>query len=87
MNAEELYQKLDNDFEVEKLTDDWKEMDFNEYISENFKKRYMGLVLDNSREIKKVYTAVFPEEKILNRILDLGEKDILLFKPKYRNID
>ncbi len=79
MNAEELYQKLDKDFEVEKLTDDWKEMDFNECISENFKKRYMGLVLDNSKEIKKVYTAVFPEEKILNKIFDSGRKDVLLF--------
>ena len=29
-------------------------MDFNEFISENFKKRKMGLVLDNSKEIIKV---------------------------------
>lgn len=79
MNAQKLYQKLDQDFELENLTDDWKEMDFNEYISENFKKRYMGLVLDNSKEVNKVYTAVFPDEKILNKLLDSGEKDILLF--------
>ncbi len=79
MIAQKLYQKLDQDFELDKLTDDWKEMDFNEYISENFKKRYMGLVLDNSEKINKVYTAVFPDEKVLNNILDSGEKDILLF--------
>lgn len=79
MNAQKLYQKLDRDFELEKLRDDWKEMDFNEYISENFKKRYMGLVLDNSEEISKVYTAVFPDDKILNKILNSCEKDILLF--------
>ena len=79
MISQELYLKLNKDFEVEKLTDDWKKMDFNEYISENFKKRYMGLVLDNSKEVNKVYTAVFPEEKILNKILDSGEKDVLLF--------
>jgi len=79
MNVQKLYQKLDKDFELEKLTDDWKEMDFNDYVSENFKKRYMGLVLDNSREVNKVYTAVFPDKKILGRILSSGEKDVLLF--------
>jgi putative NIF3 family GTP cyclohydrolase 1 type 2 len=79
MIALKLYQKLDQDFELDKLTDDWKEMDFNEYITENFKKRYMGLVADNSEEINKVYTAVFPDEKILGKILESGEKDILLF--------
>lgn len=78
MNAQKLYQKLDQDFEMENLTDDWKEMDFSEYITENFKKRYMGLVLDNSKEINKVYTAVFPDVKILNGLIDFGEKDILL---------
>lgn len=79
MNAQKLYQKLDQGFELDKLTDDWKEMDLNEYITENFKKRYMGLVADNSKEISKVYTAVFPDEKILGKILESGEKDILLF--------
>ncbi len=79
MNVQKLYQKLDQDFELERLKDDWKEMDFNEYISENFKKRYMGLVLDNSEEIFKVYTAVFPSDEVLQKILNFKEKDILLF--------
>lgn len=79
MDAQELYQKLDQDFELDRLTDDWKEMEFNEYITENFKKRYMGLMLDNSAEISKVYTAVFPDEKILDKIINSGEKDVLLF--------
>ncbi len=78
MNAQKLYQKLDQDFELDKLTDSWKEMDFSEYVTENFKRRYMGLVLDNSKEINKIYTAVFPDEKILNKLLDSGEKDVLL---------
>jgi len=79
MNARKLYQKLDQDFELENLTDDWKEMDFNEYITDNFKKHYMGLVSDNSKEVNRVYTAVFPDKKILDKLLDSGEKDILLF--------
>lgn len=79
MNAQKLYQKLDLDFELDKMTDDWKEMEFNEYITENFKKRYMGLLADNAKEVNKVYTAVFPEDKVLNKIISSGEKDILLF--------
>jgi len=79
MDAQKLYQKLDQDFELEKLVDDWKEMDFNEYVTENFQKRYMGLVLDNSEVINKAYTAVFPDLKILNKLLESGEEDVLLF--------
>ncbi len=30
MNAQKLYQKLDQDFELEKVIDDWKAMDFND---------------------------------------------------------
>lgn len=79
MNAKELYQKLDKDFDLEHCKDDWNQMDFNEYISDNFKQRYMGLVLDNSEEIRKVCTAVFPSDKVINGILESGEKDVLLF--------
>lgn len=79
MNAQKLYKKLDEDFELDKMTDDWKGMEFNEYITDNFKKCYMGLMSDNTEEVNKVYTAVFPDEKILNKILESGEKDILLF--------
>lgn len=79
MNAKELYQKLETDFELANCRDDWKEMDFNEFVTENFKGRQMGLVLDNTEEIKKVYTAVFPSDKVLQEILATSEKNILLF--------
>ncbi|MBN2052576.1 Nif3-like dinuclear metal center hexameric protein [Candidatus Woesearchaeota archaeon] len=39
----------------------------------------MGLVCDNSAEIGKVYTAVFPSDDVLKKILKSGEKDALLF--------
>lgn len=78
MNAKELYKKLDHDFELDLCKDDWR-MDFNEYISDNFKKRHMGVLLDNSKEIKTVYTAVFPSDKVLKEILESGENNILLF--------
>ena len=79
MNSKKLFTKLDSDFELEKCYDDWSDMDFNEFISDNFKKRYMGLLLDNSNKIKQVYTAVFPSDSILNKILELNSRNTLLF--------
>jgi putative NIF3 family GTP cyclohydrolase 1 type 2 len=79
MNARELYKKLDTDFELDNFTDSWPGFDLGEYMAENFKKRQMGLVLDNSENINKAYTAVFPSDAIIQKILDSGEQDILLF--------
>jgi putative NIF3 family GTP cyclohydrolase 1 type 2 len=78
MKAKKLYKRLDSDFELEKCKDDWEDMDYNEYISENFKKRYMGILLDNSQDIETVYTAVFPSDRVLQRIINLGKENILL---------
>ncbi|HDZ19019.1 MAG TPA: hypothetical protein ENH75_12040, partial [archaeon] len=79
MRAEKLYIQLDIDFELDSCKDDWAAMDYNEFISENFKNRYMGILLDNSVEIDSVYTAVFPSNKVLNEILELNKENILLF--------
>lgn len=79
MNAQELYKKLDTDFEIEDLKDDWDGIDLGDFINPEFLKKWMGLVLDNSQEIEKVYTAVFPSDKVINEILDSGEKNVLLF--------
>ncbi len=73
MKAIELYKKLDTDFELDDCKDDWSHMDFNEYISDNFKKCYMGLLLDNTEEINSVYTAVFPSDLVLNKIIEFCE--------------
>jgi putative NIF3 family GTP cyclohydrolase 1 type 2 len=78
MNANELYQKLEIDFELDKCSDDWGRIDLGEYVTENFKHRYMGLVLDNAEKIEKVYTAVFPSDLVLKYILDKGEKNVLI---------
>jgi putative NIF3 family GTP cyclohydrolase 1 type 2 len=79
MNAKKLFERLDSDFELDKCRDDWKGIESNEYISDNFKQRYMGILLDNSQEIESVYTAVFPSDEVLNKILDSGKENILLF--------
>lgn len=78
MNAYELYNLIDNDFELNSCVDYW-EMKFSEYIADDFKNKSMGLVLDNTCTINKVYTAVFPTYAILDKLLHSGEKDILLF--------
>ncbi|NVM38082.1 MAG: Nif3-like dinuclear metal center hexameric protein, partial [Candidatus Lokiarchaeota archaeon] len=78
MKAKDLYKKLDRDFELDRCKDDWSQMDFNEYISDNFKKCYMGLLVDNTKEINSVYTAVFPSNLIIDKILEKKQKNILL---------
>jgi putative NIF3 family GTP cyclohydrolase 1 type 2 len=80
MKAKKLYESLDKEFEIDKLNEDeWSFLDLGDYITESFKKTYKGLVLDNSKEIQKVYSAVFPSEHVLDHILSTGERDVLLF--------
>ena len=80
MNANKLYQKLNNDFKINDCRDDWSSIDFNaDFVTENFRKRYMGVLADNADEIQKIYAAVFPSEKVMEEILRRKEKNILLF--------
>ncbi|MBU3934989.1 Nif3-like dinuclear metal center hexameric protein [Patescibacteria group bacterium] len=81
MKTEKLYEQLEKDFINPLLSDDWAshmESVF-EFISDNFKKRSMGLVCDNSQEINKVYAAVFPSDEVMQSILNKNETDIMLF--------
>lgn len=87
MEAKKLYHKLDSDFELDLCKDDWKWMDFNDYISDNFKTRHMGILLDNSEEINSVYTAVFPSDRILSEILESRKENILLITHHPMNWD
>ncbi len=80
MLAKNLYEKLEKDFILRRgLSDDWTFIKTNKYLSNNFKERSMGLVYDFSKDLKKVYTAVFPEEKVLKKIIAKKETDLLLF--------
>lgn len=79
MKAKTLYSKLDSDFDVEELKDDWSFMNFNEFIVPEFKKRYIGLVLDNTDIVRKVYTATMPDLDILEKLVQTNQTDILLF--------
>lgn len=66
MKATQLYQHLEKDFITPEMSDEWAQyMDsVADFLSENFKKRSMGLVCDFATEINKVYTAVFHQEKL-----------------------
>lgn len=81
MKTIQLYQQLEKDFITPEMSDEWAEHmnSVADFISENFKKRSMGLVCDFATEISKVYTAVFPSKDVLRRILDDGIQDAMLF--------
>jgi putative NIF3 family GTP cyclohydrolase 1 type 2 len=79
MKAKELYAKLAEDFEIERLKDDWSFMTFNKYIDPEFRKRYIGLVLDNTDTVNKVYTATMPDLDVIEKLLETNETDVLFF--------
>ncbi|MHA2301446.1 MAG: Nif3-like dinuclear metal center hexameric protein, partial [Candidatus Thorarchaeota archaeon] len=80
MKAEKLYKSLKDEFEYDKYErEEWGFSDDDDYVTESFKKTGKGVVLDNTEEIQKVYTAVFPSEHVLDQLLSSGERNILLF--------
>ena len=82
MKAADLYEQMEKDFVKPDMVEDWycHEMAVNaEFISENFKRRSMGLLCNFADEITKVYTAVFPSDRVLKKILDDGTTDAMIF--------
>ncbi|MFH1561608.1 MAG: Nif3-like dinuclear metal center hexameric protein [Patescibacteria group bacterium] len=81
MKAIQLYQQLEKDFVTPKMSDDWAEyMDtVADFLCDNFKKRSMGLVCDFTNKIEKVYTAVFPTKEVMQKILNDGVQNAMLF--------
>lgn len=81
MKAIKLYKILEKDFIKPGLSDDWARYmgPISDFLSENFKKRSMGLVCDFAQEINKVYTAVFPSEKVMQYILNMRDTNAMLF--------
>ena len=81
MKATELYAKLEKDFIKPGLSDEWAEHmeEVKDFLSDNFVKRSMGLVCDNSQQINRVYTAVFPTDEVMKYILSQKIEDAMLF--------
>lgn len=81
MKAPQLYARLEKDFIIPGLSDEWAKFmgPVQDFLSDNFKKRSMGLVCDFTQEINKVYTAVFPSKRVMKEIGSRNETDIMLF--------
>ena len=81
MHAPDVYMRLEKDFVSKSMSDDWAQYmgEIAEYLSPNFAERSMGLVCDFAKTICKVYTAVFPSEGVMNKILEDGAADAMLF--------
>jgi len=82
MEAAKLYAQLERDFIKPGLIDDWAShmTAIADFLSDNFKQRSMGLVCDFAPNIiKKVYCAVFPSDKVLEKVLADGVSDSMIF--------
>lgn len=81
MKAINLYEQLEKDFITAEMVDEWSKYmeEVNEFLCDNFKKRSMGLVCDFTKEVNKVFTAVFPTKEVMEAILATGIKDAMLF--------
>jgi len=81
MKASELYQRLDRDFVLPGMTDEWIRYmaPIQDLLTESFKQSSIGLVCDFASEIKQVRTAVFPTDSVLESLLDEGIRDSLLY--------
>jgi len=81
MKAKKLYAKLEKDFIKPELSDDWFQYmdEVKDFLSDNFKKRSMGLVCDFTDQVDRVYTAVFPTKQVMQKILNNGVENAMLF--------
>lgn len=79
MLSKKLFRQLETDFDLITAKDHWSILDLGDYLNEEYKIKQNGLLLDNTKVINKVYTSVFPEEKVLNHLLKLKQQNLLLF--------
>lgn len=81
MKAEKVYSILRSDFILDRISDDWEDeiRPIRELVTDKYRKEYMGLVCDFTSKIEKVYTAVFPSDKVMKNILDRGTSNAMLF--------
>ncbi len=81
MIANKIYQNLEKDFIQLGMSDNWTQyMDsVADFLCDNFKARSMGLVCDFATEINHIYSAVFPSNNVMQKILDDGAYSAMLF--------
>jgi len=79
MDSSELFAKIEEDFDLDKARDEWGALDLGGYLAPGYRERWNGLFLDNTRVVEGVYTAVFPDERVLENILLGNKRRALLF--------
>ncbi|MFT4261629.1 MAG: Nif3-like dinuclear metal center hexameric protein [Candidatus Woesearchaeota archaeon] len=70
MELKKLVDILENDFIKPNYTDVWDyfTQEVEENLTDNFKKRKMGLMFEFSDKVDKVYTSTFPSKEALSKI-------------------
>ena len=81
MRAIQLFKQLEDDFITQEMSDEWAKYmnSVVDFLCDNFIKRSMGLVCDFTTEINRVYTAVFPSADVMQKVLEDGTQDAMLF--------
>lgn len=81
MNAYSLYKKMEEQFISNEVNDKWfKYMgEIDDFVCDNFKRRSMGLVCDNTSDVEYVYSAVFPSKDVMEHILKTKVEHAMLF--------
>ena len=83
MELGKIVSKLDKDFDINNVNDDWEWM-FDELFLEkslaSFRKtgKNTGLMIKNSDEVNKIYTAFSPSRYVLEEIMMKGIVNCLL---------
>jgi putative NIF3 family GTP cyclohydrolase 1 type 2 len=79
MIAKELYKYLDDCFIKPGISDDWFSYmpELEPFFCDSFIETSMGVACDFTETIQHVYTAVFPSEKILRKVLSDNEEAML----------
>ena len=79
MKAREIYAQLEKDFIKPGITDDFYDYmaELEPFLCENFRIRSIGLICDFTANVKEVYTAVFPSENALTKVLEKTEDAVV----------
>ena len=78
MKAIDLFRRLDRDFILPHLIDDWTEILDPTRYTDNFKKTWMGLALDNTDKIERIYTAVFASKRTIEFLIANDVRNAML---------
>ncbi|MDL2277036.1 Nif3-like dinuclear metal center hexameric protein [Parabacteroides sp. OttesenSCG-928-G07] len=79
MLAKEVYTNLENHFIKPEMSDEFYQYmtELDPFLCDNFKEKSMGLVCDFTETINNVFTAVFPTDKVLRKVLEKPGKAMI----------